>query len=87
MADKAEKKVYDHEYMAYMNEQADLLSQIDGVQYDWNSPEQMEKRLLEGATKTPIKTPVKSKPKEPSQPRPKVRGSTLGWIVSGYDVD
>jgi hypothetical protein len=72
--------------MQYMNDMAGLFSQIDGVHYDWNNPEQMEKRLLEGTQSEKV-SKQQTKPQAQPVKQPRIKTSRLGLIVSGFDVD
>jgi hypothetical protein len=81
----AKPRTDSYEYLKYLHEQADLMSQIDGVEYDfngYNNPEQIEQRLMTGEVPKAESQPVKPSEK----PRPRLLGSKLGWIVSGYDI-
>ena len=77
----AEEKIYDSDYLAYMNEMADILSHCDGGQnYSWHDPEAMEKRLLEGHA--PVKVaPTKQTPSQPASPKPTIE--MTGLLGSG----
>jgi hypothetical protein len=81
----ADHKAYEHEYMTYMNEMADLLSQCDGVRYEWYNVPAMEKRLL-GAQPAPTLTVRQHTQTQPvNSPTQRPTRSRLGAIVSGFD--
>ena len=83
----AEKKNWDSDYVQYLNDQADLLSQVDGVRYGWNDVEAIEKRLM-GAAPAPKAPPVKPQPKpQPVTGTKPAKHSRLGLIASGIDID
>lgn len=86
----AKPRVDDYEYLKYLRDQAELMSQIDGIKYDfngYNSPEQIEQRLLTGEVpKTAVKQqPPKAQPLNTDQP--KLKQSKLGWIMAGFDIE